>query len=146
MATSCCLTTKTFMTPSLALPYVNLYIHEGVWPVLETHWLAFATSAEFRSSVGQALQLAHQHRVKGWIADDRLLGAVRPRDLDWIYKEVLLAMSNAGLQRFALLESNDALNRLTIATMYQRAQGNVAFEIRLFDDIELARAWAGGEE
>ncbi|GAB3587194.1 hypothetical protein [Hymenobacter daeguensis] len=133
------------MTPALSFPYLNVHLHTtGAWPVLETEWLSFATSAEFRSSVEQALQLARQHRVKGWVADDRRLGAVRPRDLDWIHEELLLALSNMGLQRFAQLESHDALNRLTIATMYERALDGVAFEIRRFDDLELARAWAGG--
>jgi hypothetical protein len=135
------------MTPTLTYPYLNVYLHhDSRWPVLETEWLSFATSAEFRSSVEQALELARNSQVKGWIADDRQLGAVRPRDLDWTYEDVLLALNDLGLQRFALLESHDALNRLTIATMYQRAHGTVSFEIRLFDDIELARNWAGGGE
>lgn len=136
------------MTPALTFPYLNVHLHHGGrWPALETEWLSFATSVEFRSSVEQSLELGRNSQVKGWIADDRLLGAVRPRDLDWTYADVLLALSNMGLQRFALLESKDALNRLTIATMYQRAYSNLAFEIRLFDDIALARAWAaGGEE
>lgn len=128
----------------LSFPYLQVYLHQGPLPVLETHWLGFATSTEFRSSVEKALRIARQHQVKGWIADDRLLGAVRPRDLQWTYEEVLLAMDTMGLQRFALLESQDALNRLTIAGMYQQASPSVSYEIRRFDDITLARAWASG--
>ncbi|MDO7851355.1 hypothetical protein [Hymenobacter convexus] len=129
-----------------AFPYLNLYLHPGPSPSLETHWLGFATGAEFRAGVRKAVELARQHHVTGWIADDRLLGAVHPRDLQWCFEEVLLALGGLGVRRFALLESQDALNRRTIDGMYQRVQSVVDFEIRRFTDLELARAWAGGAE
>ena len=132
------------MQTVLSFPYLEVYLHEGPAPTIETHWLGFASSADFRATVEQALQIGRRHQVQGWIADDRLLGAVRPRDLDWVYDEVLLVLNDLGLQRFALLESQDALNRLTIAGMYERALPAVAYEIRRFDDIEAARAWATG--
>lgn len=126
--------------------YLHIHLHEGIWPALETHWLGFATSAEFHAAVEQALQMGRQAQVKGWIADDRLLGAVRPRDLQWIHEKILLSLNRAGLQRFALLESQDTMNRLTIASMYQQAASNIDFEIRRFEDIEQARAWACGQD
>lgn len=131
------------MTHLHAFPYLNLYLHPGPSPALETHWLGFATGAEFRAGIRQAMDLARQHHVTGWIADDRLLGAVRPRDLQWCFDEVLLALGALGVRRFALLESQDAMNRRTIDGMYQRVQPVVAFEIRRFTDVQLARAWAG---
>jgi hypothetical protein len=69
---------------------------------------------------------------------------VRPRDLEWTQDKVLLALEDLGLQRFALLESQDAMNRLTIASMYERVQPAISYEIRRFDDLEAARAWATG--
>jgi hypothetical protein len=132
------------MTLANAFPYLNLYLHPGPPPAVETHWLGFANGAEFRAGILQAVALARQHHVAGWIADDRLLGAVRPRDLQWCFDEVLLALGAVGVHRFALLESEDALNRRTIDTMYQRVQPVVAFEIRRFTDVQQARAWACG--
>jgi hypothetical protein len=126
-----------------AFAYLNLYLHpEG--PTVETNWQGFATGTEFRAGVRQALELARQHRATGWVADDRLLGAVRPRDLQWCFDEVLLTLGQVGIQRFALLESEDAMNRRTIDGMYQQVQPVVAFEIRRFTDLHQARAWAGG--
>jgi hypothetical protein len=132
------------MTPIHTFPYLHLYLHPG--PVLETYWLGFANGAEFRAGVLQALALARQHHATGWVADDRLLGAVRPRDLQWCLDEVLLALDQAGIRRFALLESQDVMNRRTIDEMYQRLQPVVSFEIRRFTDPQLARAWAGDAE
>lgn len=134
------------MTNPYAFPYLNLYLHPGPSPSLETHWLGFATGAEFRAGILQALELAREHHVTGWIADDRLLGAVRPRDLEWCFEEVLLALGSLGVRRFALLESEDALNRRTIDSMYQRVQPVVNFEIRRFTELESARSWASNAE
>ena len=132
------------MTSLHAFPYLNLYLHAGPCPTLETHWLGFANGEEFRTGVRQALALARQHHVTGWVADDRLLGAVRPRDLQWCLDEVLMALNVLGVRRFALLESQDAMNRRTIDGMYQQVTPAVDFEIRRFTDLPLARAWAGG--
>ena len=132
------------MQTALSLPYLNIYLHDGPLPALETHWLGYASSADFRAAVAQAVVLGRQHGVRGWIADDRQLGAVRPRDLNWVHDDVLLVLEDLGLQRFALLESQDALNRLTIAGMYERVLPAISYEIRRFDDIQAARAWASG--
>jgi hypothetical protein len=131
------------MTPIHTFPYLNLYLHpEG--PTVETSWLGFATGPEFRAGVLQALQLGRHHHATGWVADDRLLGAVRPRDLQWCFDEVLLLLDQVGIERFALLEAQDAMNRRTIDAIYQELQPAVRFAIRRFTDLPQARAWAAG--
>ncbi|MGI4875495.1 MAG: hypothetical protein ACRYFX_30440 [Janthinobacterium lividum] len=133
------------MRTLFSFPYLSVYLHEeGPLPTLETHWLGYAASADFRTAVAQVVAAASQYHVKGWIADDRFLGAVRPRDLEWVEQQVLNVLHLAGLQRFAQLEAEDTLNRLTIDRMYQQATLNVDFEFRRFADIDQARAWASG--
>lgn len=123
--------------------YLHIYLHEDPVPVIETHWQGFATGQEIRQALTQVIPLAQQYQVKGWVADDRLLGAVRPRDLEWIQQQVLLPLHRLGVRRFAHLESGDALNRLTIAAMYKRVEPEVDFEIQRFTELPQARAWAG---
>ncbi|RAK70292.1 STAS/SEC14 domain-containing protein [Hymenobacter edaphi] len=134
------------MQSLLSLPFLSVHLHPGPAPVLEAQWRGFATSAEFRGAIRQLLQLGLAHRVRGWLADDRQLGAVRPRDLEWSRQELLGGLSRAGLQRFALVESTEALNRHTIAAMYERAAAAVGFDIRRFEAVGAARAWAAGGE
>jgi hypothetical protein len=59
---------------------------------------------------------------------------------------VLSAIEAAGVQRFALLESHDAINRMTIAGMSEQALPARRFEVRQFADSSLARAWATGRD
>lgn len=125
-------------------PFLNILLHPGPVPVLETQWLGYARSTEFRTALEQALALGRQHAVRGWLADDRLLGAVRPRDLAWVQQQVLAAIGQLGVRRFALVETTDALNRHHIGAMYAQAEPALGFALRRFTDIGVARAWAGG--
>ncbi len=133
------------MTTTLATyPFLNIILHTGTRNVLETEWLGFAGSNDFRTALTEALRLARQHRVTGWVADDRHLGAVRPKDLEWTHNTVLVPLSELGVERFAHLESEEALNRLTINGMYQSAVPGLAYEFRHFSSLAEARLWAAG--
>ena len=125
-------------------PFLNLLLHPGSVPVLETEWLGFAGSADFRAALEEVMRLARLHKVAGWVADDRRLGAVRPKDLAWTHEHVLQPLSVLGVRRFAHLESVVALNRLTIDGLYRTALPGLAYEFRHFTDLGPARAWAAG--
>lgn len=131
------------MTTTLATyPFLNILLHIGSRNVLETEWLGFAGSTDFRTALTEALRLARLHRVTGWVADDRHLGAVRPKDLEWTHNMVLVPLSDMGVVHFAHLESEESLNRLTINGMYQSAIPGLAYEFRHFTSLLEARAWA----
>ena len=133
------------MTTTLAsYPFLNILLHTGTHPVLETEWLGFAGSTDFRHVLVEALRLARLHHVTGWVADDRHLGAVRPKDLDWAHQALLIPLSELGVRRFAHLESEEVLNRITINGMYQAAIPGLAYEFRHFTSFTEARLWAAG--
>ena len=133
------------MTNTLAsYPFLNILLHTGTHNVLETEWLGFAGSTDFRQALTELLRLARLHHITGWIADDRRLGAVRPKDLTWTHTNLLVPLSELGVRRFAHLESEEVMNRLTINGMYQSAIPGLAYEFRHFSSLTEARAWAAG--
>lgn len=123
-------------------PSLVLHLYSGRRYALETEWLGFTSSADFRHYVTEALRLAREHGATAWIANDIRLGAVRPVDLEWVAHEVLPAMVELGITRFARLESQETLNRMLIGSMYQEAAPDLTFEVRAFTDLPTARAWA----
>lgn len=123
-------------------PFLTIYLHERAHPTLEMSWLGFASSVDFRQAALLSVALGAEHHVKGWISDDRLLGALRPRDLEWVAEAGMKALVTLGIVRFAQLEANDALNRRTIAGMYQQVVPAVSYEVRRFTDLQQARTWA----
>ncbi|TPG58213.1 hypothetical protein [Hymenobacter nivis] len=128
-----------------SFPFLRVHLHTGgPISVLETEWLGFAGSTDFRQALTETMRFAQHHRVQGWVADDRRLGPVRPKDLEWTHAHVLNPLSLMGLQRFAHLESVEVLNRLTIDGMYRTALPGLLYEFRHFTALAEARAWATG--
>ena len=126
----------------VSYPVLVLHLHPGPYNALETEWLGYASSTDFRLYITEALDLARQHGVRAWIANDRLLGAVRPTDLTWIGETVLPAMVELGVVRFARLEAEQTLNRMLIGHLYEDTMPDLPFETRTFTEVEQARAWA----
>jgi hypothetical protein len=138
----------TNTTPATQLlvsyPYLDLYLHTRAAPALEARWRGFVSSAVLRQVVAETLVLARQHRIRGWIADDRLLGPVRPTDLEWIVTEMLPALVKFGVKRLARIEAEDPMNQLLIGSAQETVQPTLPLEIRVFSDLPAARVWATG--
>ena len=124
--------------------YLNLYLHEGASRAIEAQWKGFVGSTLLRQATLECVEQAREHRITGWIADDRLLGPVRPTDLEWIGREVLPLLVEVGLQRFARIEATDPLNKLLIGQAQETAEQQMPFLLCSFTDLEEARAWACG--
>jgi hypothetical protein len=121
--------------------FVQLH-HDPAGATLETEWLGFVNSEQLRSSLTEALRLARQHQVKGWVANNTLLRTIRPADQDWINQVWFPEFAKLGVQRLAIAESQDALNRMGITTIMQRATEHIPFDTQYFVDASAARRWA----
>ena len=62
--------------------YVTIFLHSTTHQTIELQWLDFVPSADFRLGIEELSRVAHQHRAKALIADNRLLRALRPADLE----------------------------------------------------------------
>jgi hypothetical protein len=126
--------------------FLNLYLHEQPGcRVLEAQWRGFVSSQFLRQATIEALELARQHRITGWIADDRKLGAVRPVDLEWITTNIVPELVAVGVKRFAIIKAEDPLNQLLISNAAEdEALAALPFQIRQFTSVEQARTWACG--
>jgi hypothetical protein len=102
--------------------------------------LSYVSSCDFRAAATPALAFTRTYHVQAWVGDDRLLGAVRPRDLEWVEQGSLRPLGQAGLERFA----QDVLNSRIISSMDTRMATELPFAIRHFDGLLAVRAWASG--
>ena len=135
---------RTPMQMLVSYPYLKLYLHQGASRALEAQWNGVPTSTLLRQATLKCVILAREHRVGGWIADDRELGPVPPADLEWVATYVLPLLIKGGVQRFARLEVVAPLTQPVIGPAQERAQQQLSFELRSFTDPEAARAWAIG--
>lgn len=122
--------------------YVNISLHSTAHKTIELHWLDFVPSADFRAGMLELLRLSRLHRVQAWVADNRLIRALRPTDLSWAGTEVIVPMSELGVRRLAIVESQDAINRMGVNMMLTTTLPDTKLTNHFFSTIEEARAWA----
>ena len=110
--------------------------------MLETEWLGFVNSAQLRAALTEALRLGRQHRVRSWVANNFLLRAIRPTDQDWINQVWFPEFAKLGVQRLAVVNSQDGLNRMGFDTIMERAAEHLPEASEYFAEAAEARHWA----
>ena len=130
------------MTTLYSTQYLNILLHKTTHNTIELEWLDFVPSADFRAAMQELMRLARQHQAKALIADNRLLRALRQADLEWSGDLVFKGFSDLGAERFAVVESLDAMNRMGITALVAKAIPNTRLTNQAFLSIEQARAWA----
>jgi hypothetical protein len=122
--------------------YLHIFLHRTTHTTLELQWLDFVPSADFRTSLLELMHLAREHNAKALVADNRLLRALRQADLQWSGNLVFKGLSDIGAQRFAVVESLDAMNRMGITSLVATVIPHTHLTSHFFATIEEARAWA----
>lgn len=122
--------------------YVNIFLHTTTHPTLELQWLDFVPSAAYRTAIQELMRLATQKQALALIADNRLLRALRPVDLEWSGELVFQGLSKLGGRRVAAVESLDAMNRMGVTALFASVIPNTKLTSQFFVTIEEARAWA----
>ena len=124
-------------------PFLRLHLHHDTGcRAIEAEWRGFVSSAFLRQALTEALTLARRHGVQAWIADDRRLGPVRPADLEWVVTTVVPEFITLGIERFAMVEAEDPLNKLLITNATDTVTQELPLLVRRFTDPEAARRWA----
>ena len=122
--------------------YCRIFLHRTTHQTIEIQWLDFVPSAELRAALAELMRLSRQHRVLALLADNRLLRAIRPVDLEWGGEVVLKGLSELGGRRFAAVESSDAMNRMGVTALVASVIPDTKLTSQFFTTIEEARAWA----
>ena len=115
--------------------YLNILLHKTTHTTLELQWLNFVPSADFRFSIEELMRLATQQQAKALIADNRLLRALRQADLEWSGNLVFNGFSALGAERFAVVESLDAMNRMGIDALVAKIIPNTRLNSQTFISI-----------
>ncbi|TVT40232.1 hypothetical protein FNT36_12140 [Hymenobacter setariae] len=129
----------------MAIVYRTSYLllhHDPTGATIETEWQGFVNSEQLRASLLEVLRLARQYRIKGYIANNVLLRTIRPADQDWINEVWFPEFAKLGVQRLAVVVSQDGLNRMGVDNIMQRATPHLPFDTQHFADAQAARQWA----
>lgn len=125
-----------------ASSHLNIYLHSGAHNTLELEWLGFVNSAELQLSLLEALRLARRYAIKSWLADNRLIRAIRPKDFDWMGEHIIMPLDRLGVLRIAVVESLDAMNRMGVTMFLSSIIPDTRITTQYFSALGEARTWA----
>jgi hypothetical protein len=112
-------------------------------PCLEWIGKKFLSSEEFRQSEEKSLEYYLQYKKQypglGWFVNASQVGAVSPRDTQWVAQEILPKFAAAGLKKEAFVIESNASGEMTIQT-YESQAGQI-IEIKMFNNGDAAKSW-----
>jgi hypothetical protein len=122
-------------------PYIRIYVYE-LHRLIVTEWIGFAFSDELRSALDEALRLARQNGVTRWVANYQQRRVITPDDQDWVSGVWMPQLSSLGLERLAIVVSENVFSRMSVDTILTRAAGHITWDTRYFDTPKAAEVWA----
>lgn len=121
-------------------PFVRMYFYKEN-RVFEIEWLDFVGSENFKTTLNTALRLSSQHGAQHWLANNRLMRTLRVADQQWTSDVWFKDFSKSGCQKLAIVESEDAMNRMSISNIMNRAGKHNQMETRYFQHRTQAWQW-----
>ncbi|MFD1466968.1 hypothetical protein ACFQ48_01930 [Hymenobacter caeli] len=130
----------------IAEPYGSMLFAPEV-PCLIVQWHSFATSAEFRSLMDRGLALyqakARQIKPLGWLADTRLVGAVRAETQQWLKDDWNRRAAAAGIHHVSFVVPETVFGQISVGTYTENATKADAYAIdpSQHHTLATAKAW-----
>ncbi len=123
--------------------FVEIYYFPEV-KMVETRWLGFAPSSDYRDGLMHYLKAAKTHDIKLWLGDYRLAKVVRLEDQEWAAKEWFprfLPMAT-GIEKMARVQSEDVFSQMSSDSMKEKIDiSGLPFLFSEFKSYDDARAW-----
>ncbi|PSR51958.1 hypothetical protein AHMF7605_29045 [Adhaeribacter arboris] len=118
--------------------------YEETYKFVETRWLRFASSQEYRASLAAYLEIIQTHEVRRWLGDYRQARVVRLEDQQWAALTWAPSFfSQAGnIERMAKVNARDIASQISAHNMKRDLnEDKLPFLFQEFDNYDQARAW-----
>ena len=103
-------------------------------------WQGLAPSSAFREGTEQMLIQLIEHRAHKVLADLTHMQLISLQDREWLQRDFLPRVFEAGLQTIAFVRSTDYYNQLSVGTVVYEIQPN-QLNVNYFYDRREAEAW-----
>ena len=126
--------------PSGKVYYELTYDKTNNW--LYANWIGFTTAAELKVAADRYLEVLKETGCLYLLNDNRQLTGPWTEANEWIANDWMPRALAAGLRCFAHVVSPNIFGAMSAKDLETRMEG---FSMRLFQDIEDARAWLKAE-
>ena len=105
-------------------------------------WHGFANSDEYREANSTVVLLSRQFGITKWLSNMKEMKAIRQADQEWSVKEWFPQVLELGIQKWAIVISDDMFNQMAMSSMMGKIRPQLKYPVEYFQDINSARNWA----
>lgn len=109
-------------------------------------WKGNAVGDSFRTPVLKLIEATREHGLVYFLSDTRNMGPILYHDTEWVEREVLPQLIQAGLRRSAVLSSHDVLNNIAVDNMVASIPREAPYTVAFFGEPEPALQWLYKDE
>lgn len=121
-------------------PYVNVQADPGTG-LVTIRWKNYAASGTYRATLNLVVDWIAAYKLKYFLTDQRRRGAILHDDEMWLVNDWAPRMAKAGLERAAVVQSQDFFNRAAVNRFVQTVLPTVSYPIGNFLHEEDALHW-----
>lgn len=104
-------------------------------------WKGPVTGAIYRATLMRLLDTVARHGLRHWLSDGRRMGPILYSDQAWTLEEFVPLLVKAGVERIAIVSSEDVLNQIAVDRMVSATASIVPYSIAFFQDPSIAQLW-----
>ncbi|HQW87577.1 MAG TPA: hypothetical protein PLH93_10345 [Flavobacteriales bacterium] len=104
-------------------------------------WKRPVSGAMYRGSLLRLLNTVTLRHLKHWLSDGRRMGPILYADQAWTLEEFVPQLVKAGVERIAIVSSEDVLNQIAVDRMVSATAAVVPYNIAFFQDPSIAQLW-----
>ncbi len=104
-------------------------------------WKAPLPGTKYRAIMMDLLDTVRRHGVKHWLSDGRCMGPILFADQSWTMQEFVPRLIEVGVERVAIVSSEDVLNKIAVDRMVNATPADVPYSIAFFEDPSIAQLW-----
>ena len=121
-------------------PFVRL-VADPHRSIMAVEWKGVPPSAHYRTMLGRVLVLIRDHKLRRLLTDQRHRGTILPPDQAWLVQEWTPAFALLGVDRIAVIENGDVLNRATLDKLVEQTTAMTKATVSFFSDAPQAEQW-----
>jgi hypothetical protein len=109
--------------------------------LMVVQWKAFPPSAHYRTMLDKVVDLIREHRLRYFLTDQRWRGPILHEDERWLLDDWTPRFAALGVERAAVVQSEDYFNRVAVERFVEQALPRVSCEVRYFHTPKEAEDW-----
>lgn len=104
-------------------------------------WKRPVVREAYRNLLMRLLEVVRGEGIKLWLSDGRKAGPILQDDQMWTMSEYTPQVIAAGLERIAIVNSEDGLNLIAVDKLVNATPSDAPYDVAFFEDPAIAQLW-----